>query len=456
VPVIKQADIWNKEGTMPMQWPQLLTTKRYGHENLTSAEIGRSHFHKDHDRIIFSSAFRRLGRKTQVHPLTLNDHIHTRLTHSIEVGSLGRSLGIRVGELIADELPPWSSPHDLGMIVQSACLAHDIGNPPFGHAGEYAIRDWFRRHSQDKRFASLHPLELQDLQTFEGNAQGLRVVTKIENNLFDGGLRLTYPTLGTLIKYPWTVEKGGDKGKFSVFQSEVDTLNQLGRELGLIELGENHWCRHPLTWLVEAADDICYAILDLEDAIELHILTFDEVKPILLQLCGDLDFDHEIFTSQASARRKISALRGKAMENMVESAIMAYRHHYPAIMNGQYTGELLADGDPMVKAGLATAKRIARERVFPNNRKAELEVGAYTMLGVLLEAFCDAVYEAHADSPAQPGYRTEKIMNLMGIHAPEPDWPLYQSYLRAIDFISGMTDNYCIYLARQIGGGLGY
>jgi dGTPase len=321
--VIKQADIWNKEGTMPMQWPQLLTTKRYGHENLTSAEIGRSHFHKDHDRIIFSSAFRRLGRKTQVHPLTLNDHIHTRLTHSIEVGSLGRSLGIRVGELIADELPPWSSPHDLGMIVQSACLAHDIGNPPFGHAGEYAIRDWFRRHSQDKRFASLHPLELQDLQTFEGNAQGLRVVTKIENNLFDGGLRLTYPTLGTLIKYPWTVEKGGDKGKFSVFQSEVDTLNQLGRELGLIELGENHWCRHPLTWLVEAADDICYAILDLEDAIELHILTFDEVKPILLQLCGDLDFDHEIFTSQASARRKISALRGKAMENMVESAMMA-------------------------------------------------------------------------------------------------------------------------------------
>ncbi|EXJ13074.1 Deoxyguanosinetriphosphate triphosphohydrolase [Nitrincola nitratireducens] len=217
---------------MPMQWPQLLTTKRYGHEHLTSAEIGRSHFHKDHDRIIFSSAFRRLGRKTQVHPLTLNDHIHTRLTHSIEVGSLGRSLGIRVGELIANELPPWSSPHDVGMIVQSACLAHDIGNPPFGHAGEYAIRDWFRRHAQDPRFASLHPLELQDLQTFEGNAQGLRVVTKIENNLFDGGLRLTYPTLGTLIKYPWTVEKAGERGKFGVFQSEVETLNQLGHELG--------------------------------------------------------------------------------------------------------------------------------------------------------------------------------------------------------------------------------
>jgi dGTPase len=435
-----------------MHWPTLLTTHRYGHESLTPDEIGRSHFHKDHDRIVFSSAFRRLGRKTQVHPFSLNDHIHTRLTHSMEVGSVGRSLGIRVGELIADELPPWVTPHDSGTIVQSACLAHDIGNPPFGHAGEYAVRDWFVRHQDNERLAPLSELERLDLQVFEGNAQGFRVVTRIENHLFDGGLRLTFPTLGVLLKYPWGVEQAGSKGKFSAFQSEIDILNALGRDLGLVSQGPNQWCRHPLTFLLEAADDICYAILDLEDAIELQILSFEDVKAILLQLCGDLEFDDAIFSTEASARRKISALRGKAMENMVDSAVGVFKRQYAQIMSGTYTGELLLDGDPMVRDGILTAKRVARERVFPNTRKAELEVGAYTTLGVLLDAFCDAVYELHRKGEGKVGYRSEKILRLMGIHAPDADQSLYTGYRRVLDFISGMTDNYASYLARQIGG----
>ncbi|KXJ54056.1 deoxyguanosinetriphosphate triphosphohydrolase [Neptuniibacter pectenicola] len=437
---------------MEMQWPRLLTTKRYGHTELTDEEIGRSHFHKDQDRIIFSSAFRRLGRKTQVHPMALNDHIHTRLTHSVEVGSLGRSLGIRVGEQIQDQLPEWATAYDIGMIVQSACLAHDIGNPPFGHAGEYAIRDWFKRRGDDRLLADLSPDERLDLMTFEGNAQGFRVVTRIENHLFDGGLRLTYPTLGALLKYPWSAEYAGAKGKFSAYKTELEILNKLGRELGLVPLGENRWCRHPLTFLMEAADDICYAIVDLEDAIELNILSFDEVKPILLQLCGDSSFDDEIFTSQASSRRKISALRGKAMEFMVSSAVQAYMANQTAIMRGEYQGELLSDGDPDVRDGLYAAKTLAKERVFPDTRKAELEVGAYTTLGILLEAFCHAVYDNHYLDGEKLSYRSERIISLMGIHAPKPDLPLYNAYMRALDFISGMTDNYATYLARQIGG----
>ncbi len=435
-----------------MQWDTLLTTKRYGHEHLTPEEVGRSHFHKDHDRIIFSSAFRRLGRKTQVHPLALNDHIHTRLTHSIEVGSLGRSLGIRVGDLLQDQLPHWISPHDLGTIVQSACLAHDIGNPPFGHAGEYAIRDWFKHEAGEQLLEGLTPLQLLDLQTFEGNAQGFRVVTRIENHLFHGGLRLTYPTLGTLLKYPWTVERAGKKGKFSSFGTETEILNALGRELGLVRLGDDYWCRHPLAFLVEAADDICYAILDLEDAIELNILGFNDIKPILLQLCGDTSYDDEIFSTQASARRKISALRGKAMENMIESAVTAFMDNLPEIMKGEYRGELLVDGDPDVKQGLQKAKELARERVFPDNRKAELEVGAYSTLGTLLEAFCHAAYELHRGGEDQLSYRSQKIISLMGIHSPSPNWAVYPSYMRVLDFIGGMTDNYAAYLARQIGG----
>jgi len=436
---------------MAMSWQRLLTTKRYGHEHIRPQEIGRSHFHKDHDRIIFSSAFRRLGRKTQVHPLARNDHIHTRLTHSIEVGSVGRSLGIRVGELLGDQLPPWAGPHDLGTIVQSACLAHDIGNPPFGHAGEYAIRDWFRRHRSRPLLASLPAAQRADLETFEGNAQGFRVVTCIENNLFAGGLRLTSPTLGTLLKYPWTSADAGEKGKFSCYQTELATLQQLAAQLGLVELGAQRWCRHPLCYLMEAADDICYAIMDLEDAIELSILSFDDVQPVLLALAGRAEVDDPVLSSQASARRKISALRGRAMESMVESAIAAFMENYGQIMVGEYQGELLTDGDPVVRDGLVAAKTLARERVFPDTRKTELEVGAYSTLGTLLEAFCDAVYE-HQQQSGPLSYRSQKIISLMGIHCPARDDSLYYAYMRALDFISGMTDNYAAYLARQIGG----
>lgn len=437
-----------------MDWNKLLTGKRYGHDHLSMAEQGRSHFHKDHDRIIFSSAFRRLGRKTQVHPMSLNDHIHTRLTHSIEVGSLGRSLGIRAGELIADQLPANISADDLGMIVQSACLAHDIGNPPFGHAGEYAIRDWFRQRKDDIRFKELTDAERLDLQTFEGNAQGFRVVTKIENHLFDGGLRLTYPTLGTLLKYPWTAKHGGKKGKFSCYQSELNIVETLAMDLGLPKIDDERWARHPLNFLMEAADDICYAILDLEDAIELNLLTFDDVKPILLTLCGDLEYEDDIFATQASARRKISALRGRAMENMVNSAVNVFAERLPQMMTGDYNGELLSDGDPMVCDGLMRAKRIAQERVFPDNRKAELEVGAYTILGVLAESFIEAVWEQYQKEGDDLSYRSEKIIGLMGIHAPSKSDTLYSGYMRALDFISGMTDSYASYLARQIGGGI--
>lgn len=436
---------------MSMQWQKLLTPKRYGHEDLPD-ELGRSHFHKDHDRIIFSSAFRRLGRKTQVHPLALNDHIHTRLTHSIEVGSIGRTLGIRVGELINDKLPKWVSPHDLGMIVQSACLAHDIGNPPFGHAGEYAIRDWFKQPVGSALIATLSEREKSDIQTFEGNAQGFRVVTTIENHLYDGGLRLTYPTLGALIKYPWLSTQAGDKGKFSCYLTELQFMQKLADQLGLISLGENHWCRHPLAFLMEAADDICYAILDLEDAMELNILSFERIKPIMQKLCGDLNYDDHIFHSQASSRRKLSALRGKAMENMVESALAVFMKNYDTIMSGQYSAELLNDGDISVSQGLKEAKDIAMKEVFPDTRKTELEVGAYSSLGVLLESFCQAVHEQHFKEARALSYRSEKILSLMGIHAPKADDDLYQSFMRVLDFISGMTDNYAAYLSRQIGG----
>ena len=190
-----------------MTWANLLSRKRSGVSQIEQKEVGRSHFQKDIDRIIFSSAFRRLNHKTQVHPLPENDNIHTRLPHSLEVSSVGRSLGTKVGKRLTDELKCIEiEASDLGDIVQAACLAHDIGNPPFGHSGEVAIGDWFRANADSDCLKDLTKAELNDFQNFEGNAQGLRIITKLEYYLFEGGMRLTYATLGTFLKYPWTLD----------------------------------------------------------------------------------------------------------------------------------------------------------------------------------------------------------------------------------------------------------
>lgn len=412
--------------------------------------MGRSHFHKDHDRVVFSSAFRRLGRKTQVHPLSLNDHIHTRLTHSIEVASVGRSLGLMVGARIADDLPPWVTPSDLAAIVQAACLAHDIGHPPFGHAGEYAIRDFFQRHVDGDLLCELSKEELRDLCLFEGNAMGFRVVTQTEYHQFAGGMRLTYPTLGALMKYPWTARHAGAKEKFGCFLTEQSQLHAIADKLQLPRKDEDQYARHPLVFLLEAADDICYTILDLEDALELGILQYDEVEAVILQLCGLNSAIEYGANERLSPRRRISALRGRAMDCMLHSALKAFMSNKTAIMQGSYRGELLLQGDQEVAKGVSAGKRLAQQKVFRNARKSELEIGAFSTLGTLLDVFCHAVFEQHHNE--HPSFRARRVLDLMGANAPDAHTSLYHAYMRVLDYVGGMTDNYATYLAHQIGG----
>ncbi len=436
-----------------MDWTQLLTTERYGHEAIDAEELGRSHFHKDHDRIVFSSAFRKLGGKTQVHPLAKNDHIHNRLIHSLEVGSVGRSLGIRVGERIRDQLPAWIEPDDLGVIVQSACLAHDIGNPPFGHAGEYAIQDWFKQPENEYLLEKLPEATKRDLRQFEGNAQGFRVIAQVEYHLNRGGLRLTYPTLGASIKYPWTAEQNHPKGKFSCFQPEFRILQQLAHRVGLEPAGENAWCRHPLSYLMEAADDICYALIDLEDAVELHILDFEEVRRVFesIQSTGELGLDDG--DNSVSPNRQLAALRGKTIGVIVDAVVDAFVQHLPEIMAGKFEGDLLAVCPEQVRSGIAQAKTLAKNKVFLDTQKTETEIGAYAVLSTLLQAFVTAGYELHRKGDyAQLSYRAKRVFDLMGAEAPAAHWPLADIYHRLVDHIAGMTDNYASYLARQIGG----
>ena len=437
-----------------MEWHQLLTTERYSHGAVDVAEVGRSHFHKDHDRIVFCPAFRKLTGKTQVHPLVINDQIHTRLIHSIEVASVGRSLGLKVGERLAKNMPGWIHPDDIGVIVQAACLAHDIGNPPFGHAGEFAIQDWFRLSGNAWLLAGLSDAQQRDLQLFEGNAQGFRLVSQLEYHLFNGGLRLTYPTLGTLLKYPWTSEHATAKGKFSCFESEKEILAQMANRTGLPEIKPGKYARHPLSYLMEAADDLCYGIIDLEDAVELHILEFREVQSILLKLCGDKQLPlREADQTDFGPHRILAGLRGKAMQVIIEELVEAFVRNESSLLDGSFSGDLISHCSDHIRAGMKEAKELAKQKVFLDSAKTETEIGAYAVLNSLLNTFIPAGYELYQQGSHESlSYKTKRVLDLMGFDAPREGWTLYEIYQRQLDYLTGMTDNYSGYLARQVGG----
>lgn len=450
----------------PMKWESLLSRKRLGRE--TEALVvpgGRSAFDSDVDRIIFSGAFRRLSRKTQVHPLAANDHVHTRLTHSLEVARVGNALGKELGSRIRTELPAGISPSDLGVVVHAACLAHDLGNPPFGHAGEEAMAHWFEVNGP-RLFGSLSKDYKHDLISFEGNAQGFRVLTQTENHLFKGGLQLTYATLGTFLKYPWSSRKAVKK--FGAFLTEEGILNQVAEDLGLLNKGRNQWSRHPLAHLVEAADDICYGIIDLEDAVELQILPYQEVEELLL---SNFSPDERARIKQSlgpkeSHRVNLARLRGPIFDSVVAGAIDGFMNGYERIMNGQFDSEvfeLLEVTDPR-RSLISRAKKLSAEKVFQDQKKVEIEIGSYATFECLLESFCRAALDRaqHLRSPkgeVSLGWKSNLVLKLLTDHAPSDDnappgtsWSSYQCLRRVIDFVSGMTDNYAIYIAKQLQG----
>lgn len=437
-----------------MNWQQLLSPVRFGETQGTLAlDVGRSPFHKDYDRIIFSSAFRRLDRKTQVHPLSENDHVHNRLTHSLEVGCVGRSLGTRVAEMLGDELPDNITASDVGAMIQAACLAHDIGNPPYGHGGEDAIRHWFRDPQNAHFLEGLSELEQADLKTFEGNAQGFRIVTQVEYHRFQGGMRLTYGTLGAFLKYPWTVDyvERQQRQKFGCYQAELGVLREVAARLGLIETGPDSWCRHPLVYLLEAADDICYGLIDLEDGIEMGLLSYDEVEALLQPLLADAWAESQVDLEQAdNNRRRLQMLRGQAMEAMVNSVSAAFMQQKEALLDGKLSGDLIDYCDGAAANVIHAAKHLAKERIFKDGRKLAVEIGSYSTLGILLDAFLHAVREKVITKQAT--FRNQRVLELMGKSAPNENWSLYQAYMRAIDYIAGMTDNYAADIARQFSG----
>ena len=429
-----------------LQWDSLLSATRYAHPAVR--DPNRSEFHRDYDRIVFSTAFRRLGRKTQVHPFSVNDHVHSRLTHSIEVSSVGRSLAITVFHRIKQHLPKSLNEYHFGMILQSACLAHDIGNPPFGHAGEAAIREWFRKNRKSDPLKDLSDKEMKDFENFDGNAQGYRILSKLEYHFLDGGMRLTYATIGSMLKYPRLAAYGTPT---SIFSTEANLYRETANVLGLPEIENGHWVRHPMSYLLEAADDICYSILDVEDAIELGILNFAEVRPMFIYLCGDdVNVDKEFEENGQNFRDFLSSIRGLAIQNLIDDVAQVFVDHYDEIMSGNLKKSLIDLSKSEVMEGIRIAKRIGRERIYPDRRKTELEVGSYTTLSTVLDAFISGVYEFRLYG--KNSYRADRIVRLIGQAKIGQSVSSAEAYHQVLDFVSGMTDNYAIYLARQIGG----
>ncbi|WP_168406938.1 deoxyguanosinetriphosphate triphosphohydrolase [Acinetobacter indicus] len=437
-----------------MRWLELLSTVRIGSKK-QSTEQARSPFHKDYDRIIFSQSFRQLNRKTQVHPLTQHDGIHTRLTHSLEVSCIGRSLGMLAAEKIKDQLPPWITPADVGAIIQAACLAHDIGNPPFGHAGEYAIREWFDDASHTDFLKDLSPEQEADVCQFEGNAQGLRLLTKIDYHPHDGGMRLTYATLGAYLKYPWLSKTMASQGnrpasqraKFGCYQAEKDILKQIAEQLGLIEIGPYRYCRHPLTYLLEAADDICYALIDLEDGIILNMLSYAEVEPVFLNLLGDYGTPSEIGMPDTTWQQKIAALRGRVMKRLVNEVTTAFARHHDQILSGQLQGTLLQYCSSDIESGINRAKELARDKIFEHPQKAGLEIIAHQSLQNILDAFIPLT-TPHKNL----SFKEQRLMSILQRSGANFKDSHYDNIMQVLDIISKFSDHQAYNLSQELQG----
>ena len=441
-------------------WQRLLSTQRFRLKDneivptstpstQEGADALRTDFHIDYDRVVFSGAFRRLGRKTQVHPFAEHDLTHNRLTHSVEVASVGRSIGNRVGMMMqaGGFLPEGNTPSDIGAVVQVACLAHDLGNPPFGHTGEDALRDWFRSPKNAVFLQGLEEVERNDVQTYEGNAHSLRILANLEMYPNRGGMRLTAATIAALLKYPWTTRHPNGRKKFNIYQTELPFIRRVAEELGLVELGSDHWARHPLSYLMEAADDICYALLDLEDAVDLELLSDTEVESVL----SGLTFVEPTWHAQSS-RQRCAMLRGIAIGRAIDDVAQTFMKHQSDLLNGEFKGkDLLALCSPEVQDTLENAKELAKTRIFRHQSKLMTEIASFPCLGSILDLLVPAAHQLLTEGHS--GVRQSLALELLkNEHPISREDSLYNAYMKILDFVGGMTDNAAAKMARELSG----
>ncbi|HEY4111104.1 deoxyguanosinetriphosphate triphosphohydrolase [Puia sp.] len=463
-----------------MNWQQLYSPLRTGSSGRSAANPAapgetrvsdaslRTSFLRDYDRIIFSSAFRRLQNKTQVFPLPGPVFVHNRLTHSLEVASVGRSLGKAVGDAIAERHAGEGESfrefykYELPSVIAAACLAHDIGNPPFGHSGEDAIRNFFRRLEGEAkgRFETLKENQQRDFLYFEGNANAFRTLTHHFNEPSTGGFRLTYATLASIVKYPSDSLNGFNKQQLATkksgfFDSEIETWRTIATELGIPQPdpAKNVFARHPFVYLVEAADDICYRIIDFEDAHRLNIISIDTIANLFLSFFDEetgydaRDRVEKIFQEINDDNQKVQFLRAKLINLLIFRVRDTFMEKEAELLAGTLTKSLIDYLPPRELALLKEIDAFSIQHIYNHRSVVEIEIAGYNVIGGMLEEFFGAILDPR-------NVKSEKLLQLISkqfVIARTSD-RLYHDIQSVVDFIAGMTDLYAVDLYRKITG----
>ena len=437
-----------------MNWQQLISNKRFGLEEIHAMrKDDRSEFQRDFDRLIFSAPFRRLQNKTQVFPLPGSIFVHNRLTHSLEVSCVGRSLGDSIANRLLAKHPELSDTHisEIGAIVSAACLAHDLGNPPFGHSGEKAISTYFSEGKGQALKPKLAPMEWEDLTHFEGNANAFRLLTHQFLGRRKGGFVMTYSTLASIVKYPYPSILAGKKSKFGFFTSETDDYLKIVEELGIKRLsaeGETpRYARHPLVFLVEAADDICYQMMDIEDAYKLKLLTPRETKELYMLFMNDKQKARvdDVCRLVADVNEQIAYLRATIIGILIRECTRVFVENEEAILDGTFEGALISHINAPLSDAYKQCSKVAIEKIYCSRDVLDIELAGFHVITTLLELMIDAV---QSPDKAYSQLLINRVSNQYDINSPT----LYGKIQAVLDYISGMTDVYALDLYRKIKG----
>lgn len=439
-----------------MQWQQLISTKRLGQEHRhVERHDDRSEFKRDADRLIYSAPFRRLQNKTQVFPLPGSVFVHNRLTHSLEVASLGKSLGDDVAAMLVQKHPELRGTlfEEIGTIVNAACLAHDMGNPPFGHSGEKAIQTFFTEGKGAFLKERISPSLWSDITHFEGNANAFRLLTHRFQGRREGGFVMTYSMLASVVKYPFSSMAAGDHGKFGFFDTERETYRRVTDELGIVCRQNDGdllaYARHPLVYLVEAADDICYEIMDIEDAHKLHLLSYAETEELLLAFFDEPTKAHirqriedEGVTDE---NEKVVYLRACAVGRLERACVDTFVAHEDEILSGALEGSLIKNIAPDLRAAYKHCSTVSVSKIYHSRTVLDVELSGYKIIETIMEAFVEA-----AVSPER--FHSQQLIRLVSSQYDIGNESLDARIMAVVDYVSGMTDLYALDVYQKIQG----
>ena len=440
-----------------MEWTQLISNKRLGQEHRhTERHDDRTEFKRDYDRLIFSAPFRRLQNKTQVFPLPGSIFVHNRLTHSLEVASVGMSLGNDVAQRIIQEKRPelrGTMFEQIGQIVSTACLAHDLGNPPFGHSGEKAIQTFFTEGAGNALRSEVSSEFWDDITHFEGNANAFRLLTHQFKGRRAGGFVMTYSTLASIVKYPYASSAASKKGKFGFFKSEQEYYQRIADEMGIMCKSAPdeplRYARHPLVYLVEAADDICYEIMDLEDAHKLKILTYDETERLLLGFFNQENqekilkriVDEEL----KDPNEKVVYMRACVIGKLENECVNTFVENEDAILNGTFEGSLIQHINEVQRNAYQQCAKLSVERIYRSRPVLDVELSGYKIMETLMEQMTEAVMHPERYYSQQ---LIERVSSQYDINSND----LETRIMAVIDYIAGMTDIYALDVYQKING----